>query len=602
MIPRYRPLAVYSLLLFAGTGAWLAIALAGATDFPPPWIAALCVAFSLFVFQFGIPSPWVGLTSMERLPQVGLLLVLSTPVAAVICATASLLWPLFNRGYSHGSTTLATIRAVHNGAMSALMILVAGYVYEAAGGRHPLDAFGISDLLPLVALGVSMQLVNEACMALFYYFDGRDVRALFKPIYTVMDLVFVPAGVLAALLYSADHPATFALFMVLMTVFVLSVHGIGRALTAQDAERSPFARLFKAGRALHGARRIEELGDRLLGELRPLLRFDDFYLVLVEREHQILDFRVHEQRGIRQPSARLPLDTGLFGLVVARAKPLLVEDWLRAPEVLRKRALETGKKTGSVIAVPLEHDGAVIGLVSVQHTESNVYSTADLNLLQRLSEHLAAAVADARAFEDLEVYRLRLEVRVAERTAELEKAARDKERLIAALREQGRALERVAREDPLTGIANRRHFMQRLAAEVEVAQAMGQPLTLAIADLDRFKLVNDVLGHGVGDEALKQSAALMLGLCRDSDLVARIGGEEFALILPGMTLPDAAAFCERLRRAIESHEWRLVHPRLRMTISIGVWQWNGTVDADTLLESADAQLYQAKRAGRNRVA
>src|SRR5688572_33098763 len=139
MIPRYRPLAVYSLLLAVATGAWLAVELAGVADFPPLWVAALCAAFNLFVFQFGIPSPWVGLTSMERLPQVGLLLVLSPPVAAAICAVASFLYPLFNRSYSHGSSTLATIRAFHNGAMTALMILIAGYAYELAGGRHPLD-------------------------------------------------------------------------------------------------------------------------------------------------------------------------------------------------------------------------------------------------------------------------------------------------------------------------------------------------------------------------------------------------------------------------------------------------------------------------------
>ena len=191
---------------------------------------------------------------------------------------------------------------------------------------------------------------------------------------------------------------------------------------------------------------------------------------------------------------------------------------------------------------------------------------------------------------------------MAERTAELQKAARDKEHLIVALREQSIALERAAREDPLTGIANRRHFMQRLSAEIEVAQAMGQPLTLAIADLDRFKLVNDALGHGIGDEALRRSAALMRGLCRETDLVARIGGEEFALILPGMTHADAAAFCERLRFAIAEHEWRMVHPRLRMTISIGLWQWNGLADAEALLVAADSQLYRAKREGRNRVA
>ncbi len=602
MIPRYRPLAIYSLLLAATTGAWLAWELSGGADFPALWVAALCVLFNLFVFHFGIPAPWVGLTSMERLPQIGLLLVFSPPVAAAICATASALWPLLNRGYSQGSATVAAIRAFHNAAMTALMLLLGGYAYLAAGGRHPLEEFLLADLWPLAAMALTAQAVNVVLMALFHFFDGRAVRALIKPIYSIMDLIFVPAGVLAAVLYNSGESANFALFMALMVVFVMSFNGIGRALTTDDAERSPIARLFKVGRALHGARRVDELGSQIIAEMRPLFRFDEFYLVLVDREQQALDFRVHELRGERQPAARRPLHEGLFGWVVETGEPLLVANWSRAPARLRERALETGKETGSVIAVPLQHGGAVIGLLSIQHTEAHVYSKADLHLLQRLGEHVAAAIADARAFEDLEDYRANLEQRVADRTAELEKASRDKERLIAALREQSSALERESREDPLTGIPNRRHFMQRLAAEFEVAQAVGQPLTLAIADLDRFKIVNDNLGHTVGDEALKRSAALMRQLCRETDLVARIGGEEFALILPGMPHAAAATFCERLRRAIEAHDWRLVHPHLRVTVSIGLAQWDGEADGTALLEAADAQLYRAKRAGRNRVA
>src|SRR5690606_11027671 len=122
--------------------------------------------------------------------------------------------------------------------------------------------------------------------------------------------------------------------------------------------------------------------------------------------------------------------------------------------------------------------------------------------------------------------------------------------------------ERESQEDPLTGLANRRSFMRRLAAEMEVALAVAQPLTLAVADLDHFKIVNDRLGHSIGDIALRESAPLMQKLCRETDLVARIGGEEFALVLPATTREGAIDFCNRVRSAIEAHDWQRFHPEL----------------------------------------
>jgi diguanylate cyclase (GGDEF)-like protein len=600
MASRYRALAAYSALLAAGAGTWLVAELIPTRNFPPAWVVAIAVVACLFVFQLGLQTR-IGLISMERVPQIGLLLVFSPAVAAAICATASFVWPLFNRAYSKGSTTFAALRALHNAAMTVLMLLTAGAAYTAAGGHYPLANVGVSDLWPLVAMAGAAQLVNTGVMTLFFLFDRRDVRSMLQPAYVLSDFVFVPAGVLAAVLYNAGQPSVFVLFALVMLVFVLSFNSIGVAATAAE-RRGPMAKLFESSRALHGARRIDELGERILTETRTLLQFDEFYFVLVEPGQQILDFRVHERRGVRQPGRTKSVNAGLFGWTVERREALLIEDWVRAPAELRQRAEATGKETGSVIVVPLIESGAVTGLLSVQHTEPAVYSQADLHLMQQLAAQVAPAVADARAFEDLEDYRLRLEARVTERTHELEKANAEKERLIAALRERSLKLERESREDPLTGLANRRHFAQRLAAEMEVALAVGHPLSIAVGDLDHFKIINDRLGHVIGDKVLNEVATLMRGECRPTDLVARIGGEEFALILPGLSQEQGLEFCERLRACVERHDWRHVQPDLSVTLSIGLSQWDGSAEVPELLQAADIQLYRAKRAGRNQVA
>lgn len=602
MASRYASLTVYSWTLAIASAAWLASELSAVSDFPPMWAIAMCIGACLFVFQFGVRAPRVGLISMERVPQIGLLLVLEPEVAAVICALASLLWPLVNRRYSQGSPRVALLRGLHNAAMTALMLLLAGRVYLAAGGELPLRQLSLSDLGPLFAMAMTAQIVNITLMTLFFKFDGRKVREIVTPSYALSDLIFVPAGVLAALLYNSGSAAVFALFIVLMVVFILSFNGIGHSFASAKLERGPLARLFQTRRALHGVRSVDGLGDRVVAEARALFRFDEFYLVLADRERQVLDVRVHERDGVRLSPRTKPLSAGLFGWVCEQGEAVLVADWRNAPATVRARAEATDHETGSLIAAPMIEQGQTIGLLSVQATKKGAYSNADLHLLERLTEEVVVALADARAFEDAENYRRHLEQRVAERTAELQKANAEKERLIAVLRERSQALERETQEDPLTGVANRRAFMQRLQAEMEVANAAGQPLTIAIADMDHFKIINDRLGHPVGDEALKHSATLMQRTCTGSGVVARIGGEEFALILPNADCNAAIRVCERVRAEIQAHDWGTVHPELRLTVSIGLWEWDGKATISELLHAADTQLYEAKRGGRNRVA
>jgi diguanylate cyclase (GGDEF)-like protein len=156
-------------------------------------------------------------------------------------------------------------------------------------------------------------------------------------------------------------------------------------------------------------------------------------------------------------------------------------------------------------------------------------------------------------------------------------------------------------EDQLTGLANRRRVEYELPQQLEAARQRGAPLCLAAIDLDHFKQVNDRFGHAVGDDVLRAVAQLLVASTRGSDLVARMGGEEFIVVLAGTPLPVAGEVCERLRHAIAAYDWNRLADGLKVTISLGLCESGQAVTVRELLAQADALLYAAKRGGRNLV-
>ena len=158
-------------------------------------------------------------------------------------------------------------------------------------------------------------------------------------------------------------------------------------------------------------------------------------------------------------------------------------------------------------------------------------------------------------------------------------------------------LERLATHDPLTGLANHRLFHQRLAEEMASAVRHGRRLSVAILDLDHFKSINDRYGHVVGDHTLVAVAQRLSTVVREGELLARVGGEEFAWILPGADATGVLAAAERARHVIRD---RQMSPIGRLTISIGVATREHIRDASVLFEHADQALYRAKREGRDR--
>jgi diguanylate cyclase (GGDEF)-like protein len=163
--------------------------------------------------------------------------------------------------------------------------------------------------------------------------------------------------------------------------------------------------------------------------------------------------------------------------------------------------------------------------------------------------------------------------------------------LLRHMQRQSARLRELALEDALTGLPNRRALQTYLAHALQRARREARPLSLAIMDVDHFKRFNDEYGHPAGDQLLKSAAATWGRQVRSTDMLARVGGEEFVLVLPDADIDQASALLEKLRARMP----------LGQTFSAGVAQWDGQALPDELIKWADDAMYQAKRAGRDRI-
>lgn len=200
----------------------------------------------------------------------------------------------------------------------------------------------------------------------------------------------------------------------------------------------------------------------------------------------------------------------------------------------------------------------------------------------------------AHLAENLENHQGQMEAVVQQRTAELE----DKNRELAT---QAATLESLANTDTLTGAASRRKLLELGARECARSLRDARPMSVLAIDIDHFKQVNDTHGHAAGDLVLRIVVACCQSQLRNNDVLGRLGGEEFAVILPGADSASGMGVAERIREHIANtpivHEGRTI----RVTVSIGMATFDGVTSFDTLLADADAALYRAKREGRNRI-
>ena len=263
------------------------------------------------------------------------------------------------------------------------------------------------------------------------------------------------------------------------------------------------------------------------------------------------------------------------------------------PELAENRALDEEVKAWSLLAECAETVGdAAAALDAYKQLRERERLWLDQRANTRMRASALMAELEAAKEAAREEHRLRDQLAKSHAALAIEAADR---------RARSEELYRQSREDALTGLPNRRDFFDRIGEECRRAERFGQPLCVAIVDVDHFKRINDTYGHAAGDKVLVEVAGRLRSALRPGDIVARLGGEEFGVLLPNARTATAAALCEGLRDAVAAFPFVLAGVQNVVTVSIGVTSYASGEESDGTLARADRRLYRAKSSGRNRV-
>lgn len=207
----------------------------------------------------------------------------------------------------------------------------------------------------------------------------------------------------------------------------------------------------------------------------------------------------------------------------------------------------------------------------------------------------------AKPFDRGEILaRVQTQLKIRRLTKELVQTNRELQHKNLALEEANAAIIHMMRTDFLTGLANRRYFLEMLENFMSLARRHHTPLCIIMADLDHFKAINDTYGHAKGDQILRDFGALLKKYSRKEDLAARFGGEEFIMALPLTNLRGAIHCAERIRIELEGMKWNEI--KRQVTGSFGISQFQSPDTPESFIDRADKALYHAKQEGRNRLA
>jgi len=324
--------------------------------------------------------------------------------------------------------------------------------------------------------------------------------------------------------------------------------------------------LYQLTRQLSLSLNINELFERTMSLIQEMLHLDEYSIMLLNQDSGQLEIRA--SKGLSDEvvaKTRIKPGEGLSGKVAALAEPVLVADLSLVNEHIYHP--RSGYKKGSYLGVPLvAKDGRVLGVINFHNPEPASFDQQDLKLFEAVAEQISISLDNALTYQ---------------LTKEL------------------------TNRDELTKLYNRRYFFERMEKEVERAKRYNRRLSLLMVDIDHFKNYNDTYGHLHGDELLCQLACTIEKSLRKVDIISRYGGEEFLVLLPETDKRSANRVGEKLRKAVEKHDFHHKIPSLgpgRATITIGISSFPAdSTNSYDLLDLADKAMYYGKAQGRNRV-
>ena len=335
-----------------------------------------------------------------------------------------------------------------------------------------------------------------------------------------------------------------------------------------------------------------------------LLYARNFYIAMLSADGSMLEFpySVDERDAVRRSRKAAK---GMTEYVLLSGKALLADRARIAQLEASGKVHIIGTPAHYWLGVPLLNEDRVVGVIAVQSYSADIgFSMRDLELLTFVAYHIGSGLARKQAQDKLMQAHAGLEQRVSERTHELAEANAE---LVEQMGERMRAERKLtyqATHDALTGLPNRVQLLERLARAIATARGDENAcFAVLFLDLDRFKLVNDSVGHAVGDELLIEAGRRIVGTVRGSDVVSRLGGDEYAILAEGL---DGPAMAEelglRVLAALGAPIW-IAGRELFPTASIGIAMWHPRYESgEEMLRDADAAMYRAKDEGRDRSA